>query len=186
MITHTVPTWQVAETGGLETSWIELGAAALHARGRVAAARPAPYWLTYELETGEGFVTRWMRVRAETADGVRELELRQDGGRWSVDGVERPDLAGALDCDLGLSPVTNTPPVLRHGLHRGPGERHFLMAWIRVPDLTVHPSRQTYTHLGLDGGRATVRYASGDFRSDLVLDRDGLVLDYPGLAGRIA
>ncbi|MEU8294255.1 putative glycolipid-binding domain-containing protein [Streptomyces pseudogriseolus] len=91
-------------------------------------------------------------------------------------------LDGALDCDLGLCPLTNTMPVLRHGLHRTPGEREFLMAWVSVPGLTVEPSRQTYTHLG--PGR--VRFASGDFRSDLTFDEDGCVVDHPRLARRPA
>ncbi|OLZ70362.1 hypothetical protein AV521_14565 [Streptomyces sp. IMTB 2501] len=37
----------------------------------------------------------------------------------------------------------NTTPVLRHGLHRGPGEREFLTARVSVPDLTVRPSHRT-------------------------------------------
>ncbi|MEU9043024.1 MULTISPECIES: putative glycolipid-binding domain-containing protein [unclassified Kitasatospora] len=183
------PTWRVVESAGLETAWIDLGPTALTARGRVAAAEPAPYWLTYELETGEDFTTRRMHVTAHTSGAVRTLDLRREEatGRWSVDGRQRPDLAGALDCDLGLSPLTNTPPVLRHALHRGPGEQSLLMAWIRVPDLAVVPSHQTYTHLRRheDGG-ATVRYTSGDYHADLLLDPDGLVVDYPGLAHRIA
>jgi hypothetical protein len=52
---------------------------------------------------------------------------------------------------------------------------------VAVPELTVEPSRQTYTHLG----RGLVRFASGDFRSDLVFDTDGCVVDYPGLAARL-
>jgi hypothetical protein len=72
-------------------------------------------------------------------------------------------------------------PVRRHDLHRTPGERDFVMAWVRVPDLTVQPSAQTYTHLGPD----RVRFASGTYRSDLLLDEDGLVVAYPGMARRL-
>ncbi|MFE7637418.1 putative glycolipid-binding domain-containing protein [Kitasatospora sp. NPDC057518] len=183
------PTWRVTETAGLETSWIDLGPTSLTAHGRAAAAEPALYWLDYRLDTGDGFTTRRMHVTARTPDTTRTLDLRRDEttGRWTVDGTPRPDLDGALDCDLGLSPLTNTPPVLRHALHLGPGEHHFLMAWIRVPELVVVPSRQTYTHLRRhEDGRATVRYASGDYRADLLLDADGLVAEYPGLAHRIA
>ncbi|MER6300376.1 putative glycolipid-binding domain-containing protein [Kitasatospora sp. NPDC001539] len=183
----TVPTWRITETAGLETAWIDLGPSTLSARGRVAAALPTPYWLTYELETGEDFTTRRLHVTAHTPETVRTLDLRRDTtGRWTVDGTERRDLAGSLDCDLGLSPLTNTPPVLRHGLHRSPGEHHFLMAWVRVPDLTVHPSRQTYTHLRtVPDGTATVRFTSGDYRADLTVDADGLIRDYPELAQRL-
>ncbi|MEU1935614.1 putative glycolipid-binding domain-containing protein [Streptomyces coeruleorubidus] len=55
------------------------------------------------------------------------------------------------------------------------------MAWVSVPDLAVRPSRQTYTHLA--PGR--VRYASGDFRSDLEMDEEGYVVEYPSLATRL-
>jgi hypothetical protein len=60
------------------------------------------------------------------------------------------------------------------------------MAWVSVPDLAVRPSGQTYTHLGRTGdGGGRVRYASGSFRSDLEVDADGLVVEYPRLARRL-
>ncbi|MEU1288187.1 putative glycolipid-binding domain-containing protein [Kitasatospora sp. NPDC005856] len=183
-----VPIWRVTEAAGLEASWIDLRPTALTARGRAAAAKPAPYRLDCELDTGDGFTTRRVHVTARTPDATRTLDLRrgETTGRWSVDGTERPDLDGALDRDLGLSPLTDTPPVLRHALHRRPGERHVLTARIRVPDLVVVPSRQTCTHLRRhqDAG-ATVRYTCGDHHADLRLDADGLVTDYPGLAHRL-
>jgi uncharacterized protein len=178
-----VITWEVSESKGLETAWIQFGDDALRARGRAVGTNPEPYWISYQLDTAEGFVTRRLQVSAETAGGSRTLDLRRDeAGRWTANGVRLPETDGALDCDLGLCPLTNTMPVLRHGLHRAPGEREFLMAWVSVPDLTVLPSRQTYTHLG----RGRIRFVSGDFRSDLAFDDDGCVVDYPGLATRLA
>ncbi|WP_210575360.1 putative glycolipid-binding domain-containing protein [Streptomyces sp. GESEQ-4] len=182
MPTSRVITWGVSESKGIETAWIELTDGALRARGRAVGTVPQPYWISYELDTADGFVTRRLRVTAETHSGTQDLDLRHDGeGRWTADGERLPGIDGALDCDLGLCPLTNTMPVLRHGLHRTPGEEDFLMAWVSVPDLTVQPSPQRYTHL--DRGR--VRFTSGDFRSNLVFDADGLVVDYPGLATRL-
>lgn len=97
-------------------------------------------------------------------------------------------LGGALDCDLGLSPLTNSMPVLRHRLLEVDGSVDFLMAWVSVPDLGVHPSRQRYTALrGDPGGDRLIRYESVDstFTADLVFDRDGLVIDYPGIGRRL-
>lgn len=186
MVTSRVPSWQVTESGGYETAWIELGADSLRGRGRAVGTAPEPYWIGYELETGPGFVTRVLRVTSETAGGTRALELLRAGdGGWTANGAPVPGVAGALDCDLGLCPVTNTMPVLRHGLHLGPGEREFVMAWVSVPDLAVLPSQQTYTHLRRTGPGARVRYAAGDYRSDVEFDADGLVLDYPGMARRL-
>lgn len=44
----------------------------------------------------------------------------------------------AIDCDLALSPLTNSMPVLRHRMLDGGGPLEFLMAWVSVPDLSVH------------------------------------------------
>ncbi|MFF0447596.1 putative glycolipid-binding domain-containing protein [Streptomyces sp. NPDC004609] len=184
MTTSPVLTWEILENRGYETAWARRTETSLHARGRAVGMTPEPYWISYSLRTGDGFVTRELRVTAESADGVRELVLRHDGtGRWTVGGEPRPDLDGALDCDLGLCPLTNTMPVLRHGLHRSGGEREFRMAWVSVPDLTVYASTQTYTRLeGTGDGGALIRFVSGDFRREVEFDADGFVVDYPGLA----
>jgi hypothetical protein len=77
-------------------------------------------------------------------------------------------------------------PILRHGFHREPGDQELLMAFIAIPTLEVTPNRQRYTFLRrlVDGG-GQVRYASGSFRSDLTVDDEGFVLDYPQLGRRI-
>jgi hypothetical protein len=187
MVTSHVLTWEVTESQGYETSWIEFRGTTLQAHGRAVGTRPEVYWLSYDLDTGEDFVTRELHVRAATAMGSRELRLLHDGdGRWTANGEHVPEADGALDCDLGRCPLTNTMPVLRHGLQLAPGERTFLMAWVSVPDLTVHASRQTYTHLARTETGARIRFASGDFRRDIEFDAEGLVVDYPGLAHRHA
>lgn len=184
---HLVWTWDVPPGEGYSTAWVERAGRRLTARGRAVGLVPEPYWVTYALETGEDFVTARLGVTVDTGRATRTVDLRNDAGRWSVDGAHRPDLDGALDCDLGLCPLTNTMPVLRHDLHRRPdaGPHRFLMAWVSVPDLAVSANRQTYTPLAPaagGGGGARVRYASGDFHSDIEFDEQGLVLDYPGLA----
>ncbi|MFJ5808479.1 putative glycolipid-binding domain-containing protein [Streptomyces sp. NPDC093093] len=180
---HFTRTWQVTASGGYDTAWGRFEEDRLQARGRALGLEDGPYWVTYRLVTGPRFVTRELHV---TVDGPgaarRELDLRRDeAGRWTVDGQPREEFEGALDCDLGVCPLTNTMPVLRHGLHlrdAGAPERPFLMAWVSVPDLVVTPSEQVYTPLG--GHR--VRYASGSFTADVEFDADGLVRHYPGLA----
>jgi hypothetical protein len=59
------------------------------------------------------------------------------------------------------------------------------MAWVSVPDLHVHASVQRYEHLRTTAAGAVVRFSSGDFTADLLLDTDGFVADYPGLARRV-
>jgi hypothetical protein len=151
------------------------------------------FTLAYELETADAWVTKRMRVRVSGPDWWRSLDLRRsDEGEWSAavtgendDHLEPATLAdgltGALDCDLQDCPLANTMPVLRHDLHREAGSVDFVMAWISVPDLSVHVSNQTYT----GDGSADVVFRSGDFVATLTLDGDGLVVDYPGLGTRV-
>ncbi|MFJ5994815.1 putative glycolipid-binding domain-containing protein [Streptomyces sp. NPDC092370] len=70
-------------------------------------------------------------------------------------------------------------PVLRHGLRRTPGERDFLMAWVSVPDLTVRPSRQTYTHLE-PGASTTPAAASTATWSSTRTGSSSTIRDRPG------
>jgi hypothetical protein len=187
---------------GTEMAEVTLSEDRLSAKCTAIGVNPLPYRLEYELETAEGFVTARLWVRTEGMGWTRELDLtRGSSGLWSsktdsggsveLPGLERdPDMdsvAGALDCDLGLSPLTNSMPVLRHRLHEGGGPVDFLMAWVSVPDLAVHASRQRYTFLRRESGARVVRYESrgGNFVSDLRFDDDGIVIDYPKLARRI-
>jgi hypothetical protein len=189
---------------GAEFAEVSLGGTSLRAAGVAVSGDPLPYRMTYELECADAFITRKLTVQTRGASWSRRLVLSRDPrGVWDVqasaDGdVDLPSPGGdpaafapALDCDLGECPVTNTMPVLRHGLLNGGGPRDFLMAWISVPDLAVRPSAQRYTFVGppapatgLPAGSAVIRYESGTFRADVVFDDDGLVVDYPGLGRR--
>ncbi|WP_405786878.1 putative glycolipid-binding domain-containing protein [Streptomyces sp. NBC_00029] len=100
--TRLVRTWEVLPCEGYATAWAELTERRLTARGRAVGLVPEPYWVTYGLDTGDDFVTPRLRVTADLGGRTLSLDLRNDAGRWSVDGTHRPDLDGALDCDLGL------------------------------------------------------------------------------------
>jgi hypothetical protein len=93
----------------------------------------------------------------------------------------------AEDCDLALSPLTNTMPVLRHELLSGGGPVDFTMAWISVPDLAVHVSGQRYTFVRMESDVSVIRYESSsrDFVAELRYDADGLVIEYPGIGRQI-
>jgi hypothetical protein len=193
--------WSGADSWRAEAAEIELEEDAIRARGVQLGAEPMPYRLAYRLDaTGPGFVTTSLQLEAAGDGWRRWLHLeRGDQGEWSTevggDGeVDLPAAGGdpdafaeALDCDLAFSPLTNTMPIRRHRLDEREETETFLMAWVSVPDLSVTPSRQHYTHVRLRPDGATVRYESEnrDFVAELEIDRDRLVIDYPGLAKRI-
>lgn len=177
--------WSVSATAGFDTAWASLDGGRLRAEGRACGLVPSPYWVTYNLETGPAYETTLMTVQTRWNGGSEMVELRCDGGSWKVNGRARPDLDGAIDCDLAACPLTNTMPVLRHDLHRAPGGESLVMAFIEVPSLRVIASTQRYTHLRMSDAGAIVRYRSGAFQSDLTIDADGFVVEYPQLGRRI-
>ncbi len=178
--------WVKPDPPGAEFAAVQIGRGRLTASGIAIGSHPRGYRLDYKLETLGDYVTSGLLVIAQGDGWRRKLDLRRlRSGRWTARGTDSDMAAvkGALDCDLALSPLTNTMPVLRHGLLEGGGPIEFLMAWVSVPDLRVIPSVQRYRFLRRSGGLSIVRYESSsrDFVADLTFDKDGLCLDYPGI-----
>ncbi|MGY1625002.1 putative glycolipid-binding domain-containing protein [Geodermatophilus sp. SYSU D00965] len=190
--------WAGTDDWRAESALVRMAPEQFTAGGVQLGAAPAPYRLDHRLETGPGWVTRALELTAEGAGWRRWARLaRHEAGGWTyrsgTEGeVALPDpvcdtraIGAALDCDLGFSPLTNTMPVLRHGLHRCSGAVDLTMAWVSVPDLAVRASSQRYEHVRTTSHGAVVRFSSGSFAADLLLDEDGFVLDYPQLARRV-
>jgi hypothetical protein len=200
--------WHNAEPFHVEFAEVVLERDALQATGVAIGATPVGYRLEYVLSTTSAYVTRRLEVRSSGAGWRRRLILeRSASGEWSCTTEAHGDLdlggpgmtvpspggdlvalAGALDCDLGLSPLTNSMPLLRHELHRQATSREFLMAWVAVPELAVYASRQRYTYLRRTGLAATVHFDSldSDFTAEITFDEHGLVVDYPGIGRAVA
>ena len=223
--------WRRLDGIGSEHALVD-DAAGLHARGTMTAAEPVPFVCRYELYTDDTWVTARFDVAVEGAGFLRTVRLERAAGRWRVTASEQGNLdatltaagrpraglpgsedparlARALDVDLGYSPLTNTLPVRRLGLHeggRGSGAAQPVeVAWVLLPGLEVVPSTQTYARLDERGGgearlipqaddRARnergggearlIRFTSGSFTADITVDSSGFVTHYPGLAER--
>ena len=193
--------WVKDDPFGVEFAEIDIGEEHMGARGVAIGTAPLPYRLDYQLETHAGFATARLHATSRGEGWRRELDLRRDAdGVWSaaaaeaghVDlppaGGDTARLAGALDCDLGLSPVTNMMPILRHDLLHGGGPIEFTMAWVAVPALTVQPDRQRYRHLRSAADHHIIRYEAidGSFAADITVDADAVVIDYPAIARRLS
>jgi uncharacterized protein len=178
--------------------------AGLHARGTMVAAHPLAFACRYELYTDDTWATARLEAIVEGPGFVRQTRLERAAGRWRVTATEQGDLdaallavgqprtglpgiedpaelAAAVDIDLAYSPLTNTLPIRRLNLLGAVGTTSTITAaWVLVPSLQVVASEQTYTVMADD----QVRYSSGSFTADLVVDAQGYVTHYPGLADR--
>ena len=191
--------WTGVEEWLTETASVELTEGGLRATGTQLGADPEPFRVDYRLDATDGFVTRELDATSAGEGWRRTLALRHDGsGAWRAEVDEEgavpggpwdgalPDLQEARDIDLEFSPLTNTMPIRRSGLHRRAGAEDFLMAWVSVPDLGVHAMPQRYEHVRGEADGAVVRYSSANFAAELELDPGALVVLYPGLARRVS
>ena len=120
----------------------------------------------YRIECDAGWIVR----RAIFESDAPRLELVHDGsGGWNDE-----SLAGCQVIDIRASPFTNTPAI--RALTLAPGAE-IDVAFFDPETGTAHRTRQRYTCLsdalylyeGLDTG----------FRSELPVDADGLLREYP-------
>jgi hypothetical protein len=191
----TMLTWQADGGHGLEGARLLLQPHGYRALGRMVRAEPGnDFTASYRLIVGEGGEIVRLSVTAATAERERHLTInRTDDGVWLLDtgsggGSTRTDFAGAVDIDVEYSAMFNTLPIRRLNLHREAGEQTIPMVFVSLPDLGVQVVEQTYRTVSpLDDatGHAVVEFRSDDFVAELVVDADGIVVTYPGIASRL-
>ncbi len=142
----------------------------------------------------------WYEIRCDTDWRVQELGLvllsRKDKGiklrvdeesHWtSASGEPISSLDSCIDVDISATPFTNTLPIRR--LKLSPGQfADLLVAYVAVPQMELKPVRQRYTCLEASTDGWLYRYESltSGFTTELQVDSDGLVIDYPGLFKRV-
>ena len=175
--------WQDVETGALDRCRMEVGGDGLRLSGTVLTpAHGTPLDVRYLVEAGPDGCT--LRVELELDGGATRRVLLADGaGRWRWEGgQELPEVAGALDVDLTVTPATNTLPIRRLTALEAGQAADLRMAWVQFPGLEVLASAQRYQRLAADRWH----FSTGDFHAELLVDPDGLVLDYGGLFRSLA
>jgi uncharacterized protein len=191
-------TWRSDDGRCVEGTRLLVGPTGLRALGRMVHAGngPAdpPFTASYRLVAGADGALQRLAVTSATAGRERHLTLnRTDDGFWLLDtgsGGGRSEFDRAVDVDLAYSPMFNTLPIRRLGLHRGSGNHLLKVVFVGLPDLTSEVVEQRYravSPLG-EGDRpdeAVVGFGWDAFTSELVVDGDAVVTAYPGVASRI-
>ncbi|MPZ85215.1 MAG: hypothetical protein GEV28_34440 [Actinophytocola sp.] len=187
-------TWQGVTSPRLESVRLLVSDGRLRASGRVvAAANPATgteaFSASFEFTVARtGDVGRGL-LRTITADEERQVSVgRTEDGVWLIDhgqGAARNEFDGAADVDVAGLVSFTALPIRRLGLHRQPGEHVLPVLYVTMPDLSVRLVHQTYRTVSADETGAVINYTVPDFSTDLTVDTDGLVIDYPGIAKRV-
>ena len=154
----------------------------------IAVVDDVPARVNYHIRCDASWRVRELRVALMDQDSSNaQLHVHADGqGHWTTaSGDPLPDLDGCIDVDISVTPFTNTLPIRRLSLLPG-NPQEIVVAYIKIPDLTLQPFKQRYTCLNVQAQSGTYRYDSvvSGFTADLTVDNEGLVIDYPGIFQR--
>lgn len=172
--------WQSWEGDTTEELLLKETAAGFTADSRITGTGRIPFSLRYCIHLDPLWRTRTCMLEME---GTKKgLSLVSDGsGNWTDALGPLPELAGAIDVDISLTPFTNTLPIRRLQLREKQSEE-ILVVYI-APDLTVTMDRQRYTCLVLGKSYRFEQIDSG-FARTIEVDNNGLVIQYPDLFRR--
>jgi hypothetical protein len=179
----------------MESVRVQLSGNRIKANGRIVAAAvgttPA-FGAYYDLQTDEAGAAKRFGLTVTLAERERQLAIaRDEENMWLVTdqrGEARAAFDGALDVDVVFSPFFNTFPIRRHGLHVGPGSVTVPVIYVSLPDVSLTSAMVRYSSAGWrtagEAGSA-VEVHSPVAKTTIVIDAEGFIVDYPGLAARI-
>ncbi|MBY0549320.1 MAG: putative glycolipid-binding domain-containing protein [Candidatus Obscuribacterales bacterium] len=140
------------------------------------------FGVRYRLVCNKDWTVRQFRSEVLGKESSELILHRDQNGRWTNGAEELPELAGATDIDLAISPFTNTLPIRR--LRLAPGQSaDIVTAYVVYPEHSVMADPQRYSCLST--GRYRFESVDTDFKRVIEVDEQGLVTMYPDLFARI-
>jgi len=167
--------WRRLDAPGFDFCRLEAGSRLRLGGSAIFAHHGRPCLLSYKVACDSRGRTRRAEVEGWIGSKRVALLIVADAvRRWRINGRECTRVAGCDDVDLNFTPSTNTLPLrrLEFPTGRAIGVR---AAWLRFPDLTLHPLDQAYRRIS----RTRFRYETpGGFSILLDVDGAGFVTRY--------
>lgn len=180
----TVLLWHRTDLPGLERLELHVAAKSITAASTVLSAEAGGMRVDHRWELDAEWRAQSVTVERWTSASHGVLRVERRGSRWAVDGELRPDLDGAEEPDLSVTPFCNTFPIRRTGPFHG-DSLQLDTAFIDGAALTVRRSSQRYDRQGAGRLRYVDLGLSRGFEADLVVDGTGLILSYEHLFERV-
>jgi hypothetical protein len=177
--------WRRTDVEGLERLELAIEPEGVTATSTVLCLEAGGFRLDHRWRLDPAWRAQSVTVERWNARGHGVLRLERAGAGWLVDGAPRPDLDGAEEPDLSVTPFCNTLPI-RRTPEREAASLALDTAFIDGAALTVARSSQRYDRQGPGRLRYVDLGLSRGFTADLVVDAAGLVLRYEHLFERVS
>jgi hypothetical protein len=184
-VSRSVLYWRRTDIEGLERLELTISGEAIAANGTVICLEAGGFRLEHRWRLDPDWRAQVVTVERWNANGHGVLTVERTGSGWRLNGAPRPDLDGAEEPDLSVTPFCNTFPIRRTPAEAG-ASLTLDTAFIDGAALTVARSRQRYDRQGPNRFRYVDLGLSRGFEADLVVDEQGLVVSYEHLFERVA
>ncbi|GAB3513055.1 putative glycolipid-binding domain-containing protein [Emticicia fontis] len=140
------------------------------------------YLVDYQIRTNPDWETVFVAIESRINQRVQHWQFEGDcQGNWRKNGKVANQFGGCIDVDIPLSAFTNTLPINRVKLAVGETQLIKVIYLDLLAD-EFKPVQQKYTRL--EENVYHYENVPNDFETDITVDEQGLVVDYPQLFSR--
>ena len=142
-----------------------------------------PWQVSYLLTINNRWEVQGVHIEVlSEEDRIIQLHKNEQQQWLNEKGEHLPAFDGCVDVDISLTPFTNSLPVNRLQLTRGEGH-DLKVLYIDLKQGICKKVVQRYTNKG----KGLYKYDNEDsgFTTELIVDEEGIVVDYPGIWQRI-
>jgi hypothetical protein len=140
------------------------------------------YRVDYHLKTNPDWETQFIQVTSRHSNQEQKFRLHRFGNdQWVSDGQIIHTFDGCTDADIAVTPFTNTLPINRLKLNTG-DTKQVKVIYFDLLEQEVKPVQQLYRRM--NDQQYHYENIPNDFETDITVDENGFVVDYPSLFTR--
>ncbi|MCG2615302.1 putative glycolipid-binding domain-containing protein [Terrimonas sp. NA20] len=142
------------------------------------------YKIDYAITVNNKWETKEVSIKARHSDQEQQILLtRNKEDDWIMNNEKAYTFTGCIDVDIALTPFTNTLPINRLNMREGE-DRIISVIYFDLLNWDVKPVKQLYRKISEN----IYHYENipNNFNADITVDKQGLVIEYPGLFNRTA
>ena len=134
--------------------------------------------IDYHIIVNENWETTFASIRTKFDSLVEFIKLEKRDGKYLLNGEYNAKFDNISDIDISATPFTNTLPINR--LQLKVKERQVIeVIYFDIFEKEIRTVKQIYTRL--TGVQYVYENFDGSFKANLVVDEQGLVVEYPEL-----
>lgn len=154
-----------------------------HCRGEIVGNKNNQiYGVDYQLVADDKWKIRFFSIECKQGHKNYSLHAHKINELWVIDECEHPELNDCFDIDISVTPFTNTLPINRLKLEVGE-QKEISVLYINPLEERFTPLIQQYERVSED--TYLYRNLGTEFESEIIVDKNGFVLEYPKLYQRI-